>query len=153
MITNRDRDAYIMFKDCVNSCSNQQHLGTIKGSNLVWSYRIYLSRRNRCVHARFYGSSSLCSGNLSVWQVWSESQEVGKDTRIESLTKHYPLVKPRLQTWSTDLWELQSRLSDVFQMHYAHDSRKPWIWTLPSLRPCTIMPQIFVLSHERKGPH
>lgn len=34
---------YIMFKDRVNSCSNQQHLGTIKGSNLCAEVALYTS--------------------------------------------------------------------------------------------------------------
>lgn len=34
---------YIMFKDRVNSCSNQQHLGTIKGSNLCAEVTEYTS--------------------------------------------------------------------------------------------------------------
>ena len=34
---------YIMYKDRVNSCSNQQHLGTIKGSNLCAEVTEYTS--------------------------------------------------------------------------------------------------------------
>lgn len=53
---------YIMFKDRVNSCSNQQHLGTIKGSNLC------VSGETRILTDKgWYPIQSLEKESVNVW--------------------------------------------------------------------------------------
>ena len=50
---------YIMYKDRVNSASNQQHLGTIKGSNLCAEVVEYTSPDQVAVYARVYCTSKV----------------------------------------------------------------------------------------------
>ena len=110
---------YIMFKDRVNSCSNQQHLGTIRGSNLCAEICEYTSPDEIAV-------CTLASMALPAFVEGSFNfEKFGR--RVEEVVRHLDRV---IDTTYYPLGECKSSnkkhrpmgigvqgLSDVFQMH------------------------------------
>lgn len=110
---------YIMFKDRVNSCSNQQHLGTIRGSNLCAEVCLYTSPEEIAV-------CTLASMALPAFVEGTFNFErFGK--RVEEVVMHldrvvdatyYPLPEAKNSNMKhRPLGIGVQGLSDVFQMH------------------------------------
>lgn len=109
---------YIMFKDRVNSCSNQQHLGTIKGSNLCVEVCEYTSPDEIAV-------CTLASMALPAFVEGSfQFEKFGK--RVEEVVRHLDRVidttyYPLPESMNSNLKHRPmgigvQGLSDVFQM-------------------------------------
>ena len=110
---------YIMFKDRVNSCSNQQHLGTIKGSNLCAEVTEYTSPDEIAV-------CTLASMALPAFVDTSFNfKKFGE--RVEDVVRHldrvidttyYPLPETINSNFKHRPMGIGVQgLSDVFQMH------------------------------------
>ena len=110
---------YIMFKDRVNSCSNQQHLGTIKGSNLCAEVTEYTSPDEIAV-------CTLASMALPAFVDTSFNFEKFGE-RVEDVVRHldrvidttyYPLPETINSNFKHRPMGIGVQgLSDVFQMH------------------------------------
>ena len=110
---------YIMFKDRVNSCSNQQHLGTIKGSNLCVEVCEYTSPDEIAV-------CTLASMALPAF-VKGTFQFDKFGARVEEVVRHldrvidktyYPLGEAKNSNMKHRPMGIGVQgLSDVFQMH------------------------------------
>lgn len=110
---------YIMFKDRVNSCSNQQHLGTIKGSNLCVEVCEYTSPEEIAV-------CTLASVALPAF-VKGTFQFDKFGARVEEVVRHldrvidktyYPLSEAETSNMKHRPMGIGVQgLSDVFQMH------------------------------------
>ena len=110
---------YIMFKDRVNSCSNQQHLGTIKGSNLCVEVCEYTSPDEIAV-------CTLASVALPAF-VKGTFQFDKFGARVEEVVRHldrvidktyYPLSEAETSNMKHRPMGIGVQgLSDVFQMH------------------------------------
>ena len=110
---------YIMFKDRVNSCSNQQHLGTIKGSNLCSEVTEYTSPDEIAV-------CTLASMALPAF-VKGTFQFDKFGARVEEVVRHldrvidktyYPLGEAETSNMKHRPMGIGVQgLSDVFQMH------------------------------------
>ena len=110
---------YVMFKDRVNSCSNQQHLGTIKGSNLCVEVCEYTSPDEIAV-------CTLASMALPAF-VKGTFQFDKFGARVEEVVRHldrvidqtyYPLGEAETSNMKHRPMGIGVQgLSDVFQMH------------------------------------
>lgn len=110
---------YIMFKDRVNSCSNQQHLGTIKGSNLCVEVCEYTSPDEIAV-------CTLASVALPAF-VKGTFQFDKFGARVEEVVRHldrvidktyYPLTEAETSNMKHRPMGIGVQgLSDIFQMH------------------------------------
>lgn len=110
---------YVMFKDRVNSCSNQQHLGTIKGSNLCVEVCEYTSPDEIAV-------CTLASVALPAF-VQGTFQFDKFGARVEEVVRHldrvidqtyYPLGEAETSNMKHRPMGIGVQgLSDVFQMH------------------------------------
>lgn len=110
---------YVMFKDRVNSCSNQQHLGTIKGSNLCVEVCEYTSPDEIAV-------CTLASVALPAF-VQGTFQFDKFGARVEDVVRHldrvidqtyYPLGEAETSNMKHRPMGIGVQgLSDVFQMH------------------------------------
>lgn len=110
---------YIMFKDRVNSCSNQQHLGTIKGSNLCVEVCEYTSPDEIAV-------CTLASVALPAFVKGTfQFDKFGRT--VEQVVRHldrvidktyYPLTEAETSNMKHRPMGIGVQgLSDVFQMH------------------------------------
>lgn len=116
---------YVMFKDRVNACSNQQHLGTLKGSNLCAEICEYTSKDEIavCTLASVALPQFVLSGKTSLESMY-DFAELGNCVRdvVRHLDRvidvtYYPLTQAkRSNTHHRPMGIGVQGLSDVFQM-------------------------------------
>ena len=110
---------YIMFKDRVNSCSNQQHLGTIKGSNLCAEVCEYTSPDEIAVCTlASMALPAFVEGTFNFEKFGKRVEEVVRHLDRVIDTTYYPLNEcTNSNTRHRPMGIGVQGLSDVFQMH------------------------------------
>lgn len=110
---------YIMFKDRVNSCSNQQHLGTIKGSNLCVEVCEYTSPDEIAVCTlASMALPAFVEGSFRFDKFGKRVEEVVRHLDRVIDTTYYPLPESMNSNMKHRPMGIGVQgLSDVFQMH------------------------------------
>ena len=118
---------YIMFKDRVNSCSNQQHLGTIKGSNLCVEVCEYTSPDEIAVCTlASMALPAFVQGSFQFDKFGARVEEVVRHLDRVIDTTYYPLDEAKTSNMRHRPMGIGVQgLSDVFQMHdMPYDSKE-----------------------------
>lgn len=118
---------YIMFKDRVNSCSNQQHLGTIKGSNLCVEVCEYTSPDEIAVCTlASVALPAFVKGTFQFDKFGSTVEQVVRHLDRVIDKTYYPLNEAKTSNMKHRPMGIGVQgLSDVFQMHdMPYDSQK-----------------------------
>lgn len=110
---------YIMFKDRVNSCSNQQHLGTIKGSNLCVEVCEYTSPDEIAVCTlASVALPSFVKGTFQFDKFGNVVEQVVRHLDRVIDQTYYPLGEAETSNMKHRPMGIGVQgLSDVFQMH------------------------------------
>ena len=110
---------YIMFKDRVNSCSNQQHLGTIRGSNLCAEICEYTSPDEIAVCTlASMALPAFVEGSFNFEKFGRRVEEVVRHLDRVIDTTYYPLGECKNSNKKHRPMGIGVQgLSDVFQMH------------------------------------
>ena len=110
---------YIMFKDRVNSCSNQKHLGTIKGSNLCAEVTEYTSADEIAVCTlASMALPAFVEGSFNFQKFGLRVEEVVRHLDRVIDTTYYPLDEAKRSNLRHRPMGIGVQgLSDVFQMH------------------------------------
>jgi len=110
---------YIMFKDRVNSCSNQQHLGTIKGSNLCVEVCEYTSPDEIAVCTlASVALPAFVKGTFQFDKFGNTVEQVVRHLDRVIDKTYYPLPEAETSNMKHRPMGIGVQgLSDVFQMH------------------------------------